>query len=37
MPEDTLHAAAAPVLEGFSLLGAAGDREQSSKSLQFYP
>jgi hypothetical protein len=37
MPEDTLRAAAAPLLEGFFLLEAADDREQSSESLQFYP
>jgi hypothetical protein len=37
VPEDTLRAAAAPLPQGFLLLEAASDREQSSKSLQFYP
>jgi hypothetical protein len=34
--EDTLRAAAASLPESFFLLEAAGDREQSSKYLQFY-
>jgi len=37
VPEDTLRAAATPLPQGFLLLEAASDREQSSKSLQFYP
>jgi hypothetical protein len=36
-PEDTLCAAAASLPESFLLPETAGDREQSSESLQFYP